>query len=128
MGGVDATALAGRLDLDLDAIGICFACLSIVSMALDSGDQSSVRREVEEMAPDLWEEGLALPVLGALERARRAGDDDAAPAIAEIERVGPRSAVVRAVVLRLAQELSDRMRADFERAFPKGRVVPLRPR
>jgi hypothetical protein len=125
---VDATALAARLDLDLDAIGICFACLSIVSMALDSGDERAVRRAVAQMAPDLWEEGLALPVLAALERARRAGDDEASLAIAEIERRGARSPVVRAIVRRLAQELSDRMRADFDREFPKGRVVPIRSR
>ncbi len=125
---MDATALAARLDLDLDAIGICFACLSIVSMTLDSGDERSARREVKRMAPDLWEEGLALPVLAALERARRAGDDDARVAIAEIERLGARSPVVKAIVRRLAQELSARMRADFDREFPKGRVVPIRSR
>lgn len=125
---MDATALAARLDLDLDAIGICFACLSIVSVAVDSGDERAVRREVAQMAPDLWEEGLALPVLAALERARRAGDDDARVAIADIERLSAGSAVVKAIVRRLAQELSDRMHSEFEREFPKGRVVPIRPR
>lgn len=125
---MDATALAARLDLDLDSVGICFACLSIVSMTIDSADERSVRREVNRMAPDLWEEGLALPVLAALERARRAGDDDAREGIAEIERLGARSPIVRAIVRILAQELSDRMHAELDRDFPKGRVVPLRPR
>jgi len=116
------------MDLDLDALGICFACLSIVSMAIDSADERSVRRWVNRMAPDLWEEGLALPVLAALERARRAGDDDAREGIAEIERLGARSPIVRAIVRRLAQELTDRMHAELDRDFPKGRVMPLRPR
>lgn len=113
--------------MDLDAIGICFACLSFVSTALDSGDERAVRQQVNRIALDLWEEGLALPVLAALERARRAGDADARAAITEIERVGARSLVVRAIVRRLGQELSDRVRTEIEREFPKGEVVPLRP-
>jgi hypothetical protein len=125
---MDATALAARLDLDLDAIGICFACLGIVAMELDSGNERAVRGAVARMAPVLWEEGLALPVLASLERARRAGDEGAAAAIRDIERQGPRSRVVKAVVRRLAQDLGARMSADFDRHFPKGRVVPIRPR
>lgn len=124
---MDASALATRLEFDLDAIGVCFACLSIVSMALDSGDEQAVRRELRRMAPDLWEEGLALPARAALERAHRAGDDEAGAAIADIERRGPRSPVVKAIVRRLAQDLSDRVNAQSNRDFPKARVVPFRP-
>jgi hypothetical protein len=124
---MDANALAARLDLELDAIGICWACLSIVSMALDSGDERAVRREVSRMAPDLWAEGLALPAGVALERARRRGDPDAEAALADIARRGARSRVVKAIVRRLAQDLSDRARVEIERGFPKGRVVPMQP-
>jgi hypothetical protein len=122
---MDAEALAARLDLDLDSIGICFACLSIVAMAIDSRDEREVRRALAQIAPDLWEEGLALPVQAALERAARAGDADAEAAIGDVSRRGSASPVVRAVVRRLAQELSDRMRRDFDRWFPRAEVVPL---
>lgn len=122
---MDANALAARLDLELDSIGICLACLSFVSMALDSGDEREVRRAVNYFAPALWEEGLALPVRAALERASKAGDEEAETAIAELAERGPRSPVVKAIVRRLGQELGDRMQRDLERNFPKARVVPL---
>lgn len=122
---MDAEALSARLDLDLDSIGICFACLSIVAMAIDSRDEREARRALAQIAPDLWEEGLALPVQAALERAARAGDADAEAAIGDVSRRGSASPVVRAVVRGLAQELSDRMRRDFDRWFPRAEVVPL---
>jgi hypothetical protein len=122
---MDAYALAARLDLDLDAIGICLACLSIVSMELDSGDERAVRRALADVVPNLWGEGLALPVQAALEQAARAGDADAEAALVGVTGGGADSPVVHAIVRRLAQELSDRMRRDFERWFPKGQVVPL---
>jgi hypothetical protein len=122
---MDAHALAARLDFDLDAIGICLACLSIVSMALDSGDEQAVRRAVVEIAPDLWHEGPALPVHAALERAARAGDADAEAGVAGVARGGGDSPVVHAIVRRLAQQLSDRMHRDVERWLPNGQVVPL---
>jgi hypothetical protein len=122
---MDAHALAARLDLDLDAIGICLACLSIVSMAIDSRDERQVRRALREMAPDLWEEGLALPVRVVLERAAKSGDAEAQAAITEVARRGSASPVVHAIVLRLAEELNDQIHRDFDRHFPKARVVPL---
>jgi hypothetical protein len=122
---MDANALAARLDLDLDSIGICLACLSFVSMALDSGDEREVRRAVNYFAPALWEEGLALPVRAALERASKAGDKEAETAIAELAERGARSSLVKAIVRRLGQDLSERMRRDLDRHFPKGQVVPL---
>jgi hypothetical protein len=122
---MDANALAARLDLELDSIGICLACLSIVSMALDSGDEREVKRAVNYFAPALWEEGLALPLRAALERAHKAGDGEAETAIAELAERGPRSPVVRAIVRRLGQDLGDRMQRDYNRNFPKARVVPL---
>jgi hypothetical protein len=125
---MDATALACRLDLDLDEVGICFACLFTVSMALDSGDEEVVGRALDFFTSLLWEEGLALPTLAALERARRAGDDEARAAIVEVERLGADAPVVRAIVRRLAQELGDRHRAAGAGCRGRLEVVPLEPR
>ena len=122
---MDVDALAARLHLDLDRLGICLACLSIVSTALDSGDERVVRKALDYFAPALWEEGLALPLRAALERAAKAGDAEAEIAIGQVARQGSRSRVVKAIVRRLAQELGDRMRRDLDRHFPKGLVVPL---
>jgi hypothetical protein len=119
---VNATALAARLDLDLDATGICLACLSFVSLPLDSGDERKARAEAARIAPDLWAEGLAAPLEAALERARRDGDPDAGDALREIDLAGPRARVVEAVVHRLAQELSERTRRARERNEP---ILPV---
>jgi hypothetical protein len=124
---MDAPAVAARLDLDVRSAGICLACLSFVSMALDSGDERAIRRETNRIARDLWEEGLALPVNVALERARKRGDPDAVPAIAEVERLGARSRIVKAIVRRLAEDLWRLAEEDLERHFPKAAVRPLRP-
>jgi hypothetical protein len=118
-----ARELVARLELDPHAIGICHACLCIVSFAIDKGDEREVRREVGAMAPWLWDEGLALPTRVALERARRAGIARADEAIADVDRRGARSPVVRAVVRRLGEELLRELRLP-ERA----EVIPLRRR
>ena len=55
----DAAALAAALELDVDDIAICHACLSFVSFALDSGNEHKVAGSITSMAPDLWAEGLA---------------------------------------------------------------------
>jgi hypothetical protein len=104
-----ADALAARLDLDLDA-GICHACLSFVSLALDSGDRAEIARELRQMTPNLWHDGLAEPALAALRRACELGLPDADAALADLERRGGRSPVARAIVRRLAEELSSRAR------------------
>jgi hypothetical protein len=122
---MDARAVACRLDLDLDAIGICLACLSIVSMAIDSGDDRQVRRALAAVTPHLWEEGLALPARAGLERAAKSGDAEAQAAITEVARRGSASPMVHAIVSRLAEELNDRIHRDFDRHFPKAVVVPL---
>lgn len=122
LGPARAQTLVDALDLRLHDTGICYACLSFVSFAIDEGDEQKVRSELLDMAGPLWNEGLALPTRAALERARRAGVPDAVPAIAEIERHGHRSAVVRAVVRRLAGELLAEMRLP-----PHAEVVPIRP-
>jgi hypothetical protein len=128
MGVVDANAFAARLDLTLNGLRICYACLGIVAAELDAGDERAVRRELRRMSPDLWAEGLALPARAALERARRRGDPDAAAAIDEVERLGGRSRVVQAIVRRLAEELSERVHRELDRQFPKGSVMPFRSR
>src|SRR2546427_6351285 len=65
----EAEALAAELDLDVDDVAICHACLSLVSFALDSGDEHEVACSIRRIASDLWAEGLELPVRMALERA-----------------------------------------------------------
>ena len=99
-----ARAVAQALELDLDEIDVCLACLSFVSFPLRAGDDA-VRRALAEVTPHLWEEGLALPAVAALERARRAGVPHAKAALADVNTFGSRSRVVREVVLRLAADL-----------------------
>ena len=115
-------ALAERLDLDLDATGICLACLSFVSMELDAGNKRKARGQARRLAPVLWAEGLEAPLRLALERARAAGDEDADEAIGDLELAGARAKVLPAVVYRLGQELSERARAARVRGEP---VLPV---
>jgi len=111
-----ADALATMLDLDLDA-GICHACLSCVSLALDEGDPLEIARQIRRMTPDLWDDGLAEPALAAVRRACEFGVSDAEAALADLDRHGGRSSVARSIVRRLADELSRRARTEmrFER-------------
>ena len=107
-----ARGIASELDLDLDDIGICLACLSFVSMAIDRGDEREIRGELIRMTPDLWAEGLALPARLALQRARKQGVAGAEAALADIEKRGGRSLVAQAIVYRLAADLSARAKGD----------------
>jgi hypothetical protein len=122
-----ADALAALLDVPVDC-GICLACLSFVSMAVDGGDPKDVAREARRMTPDLWHEGLAAPALAAAARAVRAGLPDAPLALDDLEANGGRSAVARALVRRLAAELSrqvhDEIRFEerMRRGAPRGRA------
>jgi hypothetical protein len=100
-----AQAVAQALELDLDELDICLACLSFVSFPLDAGDDREVRRALAYITPHIWEEGLALPAVAALERARRTGLPHAEAALADIDALGSRSRVVREIVLRLAADL-----------------------
>lgn len=109
-----AEAVARALDVGLDA-PICLACLSFVSMAIDKGDPKDIAAQVRWITPDLWLEGLAAPALAAARRAVAAGVADAERALAELERHGGRSTVAQAIVLRLGEELSRRVRADVVR-------------
>jgi hypothetical protein len=100
---VQAAALAERLDIPFD--GICLACLSFVSSAVRTGDERDVRLWVRRMTPDLWHDGLdeiAVRYVGAA----ATDDAEAAEALAELERDGPRATMARAIVLCLAQRLA----------------------
>jgi len=124
----EAAALAVALELDVDDIGICHACLSFVSLAIDSGDERKVAGSITRMAPDLWAEGLEQPVRLALRRARERGVANAEEAIAMVDRAGARSQVARAIVRRLAADLSARAQGDLLRMGweawpPRNRVV-----
>ena len=103
-----ARAVAQALELELGEIDICLACLSFVSFPLRAGEEREVRRALASVTPHLWEEGLALPAVAALERARRAGVQHAEAALADITTHGSRSRVVREIVLRLADDLGRR--------------------
>jgi hypothetical protein len=110
-----AVELAAQLDLDVDEVGICHACLSVVSFPLRAGDERETRRATNEFAPMLWDEGLEAPVRKALERARAAGVADADAAARDIEARGGRSITVKAIVRRLAADLWERSQGDLLR-------------
>jgi hypothetical protein len=123
----EAAALAAVLELDVDDIAICHACLSFVSFAIDSGNEHRVAGAITSMAPDLWAEGLSQPVRLALERARKRGVANAEEAIVTVDQSGPRSPVVRAIVRTLAADLSARAKGDLFRMGwrpwpPEGRL------
>jgi hypothetical protein len=107
-----ADALVAKLDLDLDA-GICHACLSFVSLALDEGDPAEIARQIRRMTPDLWSDGLAEPALAAVRRACELGVPDADAALADLEGQGGRSSLARSIVRRLAEDLSRRTRTEM---------------
>jgi hypothetical protein len=107
-------ALAAQLDIELDDTSICLACLGIVSMAIDHGDAKEVTREVRSMTPYLWAEGLADPALAALGRASVRGVPGAAVALASAERSRGQSGIAKAIVRRLATELSRRVHHDLK--------------
>jgi hypothetical protein len=108
-----ADALAAQLDLDVDDLAICQACLSFVSFAIDSGDEREVTSWTRRMAPDLWAEGLAEPVRMALRRARERAVANADEATRLVDEKGPRSSVVHAIVRKLAADLSARAERDL---------------
>jgi hypothetical protein len=124
--GTRVDALVATLDVDLNA-PICYACLSFVSFAIDGGDRADIARETRRVTRDMWHEGLAELALGAVRRACDQEIPDAAAALADLERNAGRSAVARAIVLRLARELLRRTRTQMRvRAVARDRL-PLAP-
>lgn len=107
-----ADALARKLELDLDK-GICHACLSFVSFAVDEGNPAKIAGQTRRMTDILWHEGLADQALAAVRRACDNGVADAADALSDLERNGGRSIVARSIVRRLAEELSRRTRTEL---------------
>jgi len=99
--------LAQALEVGLGARGVCSACLSVVAMEVDRGDERSVARSVRVIAANLWAEGLGGPVEDALRGAARRGVADAAEALRDFEDRGPRSDIFHAVIRRLARQLSE---------------------
>ena len=108
-----AMRLAAELDVDLHC-GICHACLSFVSLALDDGNRHRIQGELMRMTPLLWLEGLAEPALTAVRRACDRNVPDAELALADLEERGGRSAFARAIVRRLAAELTERTRISLQ--------------
>lgn len=126
MSQLRADALACRLDLDLD-VGICHACLSFVSFALDRGDAAEIARQVRRITPDLWEEGLSEQAFAAVRHACEQGVRDADAALVDLERSAGRSSTARAIVRRLAEMLSRRSRIELRlETFARDRL-PLAP-
>jgi hypothetical protein len=119
-----AADLAEQLDLDVHDVPICLACLSFVSMAIRFGDEREVRREVNRMTPELWAEGLEQPLQHALKRAAERQVPLAREALSDLDSCRGRSAVAKAVVRRLGQQLDDYARCDF----PKMGFEPGPPR
>ena len=95
-----------QLDLDVDQIGICQACLSFVSCSLK--DPKEARHWTYEMTPFMWEEGLKEPALAAV---RKLGD---AEALADLEAKGGRSKTARAIVMHLARQQDERERRRWQ--------------
>ena len=108
----EADALATRLELDLDRV--CHACLCVVSFAIEDGQPRKIAGALRQMTPDLWEDGLDAQALAAAKRACELGVTDARAALAELEQHGGKSIVARAIVKRLAKELSARDRRHWE--------------
>ncbi len=109
----ELASFARGLDLDVSRTGICYACLSLVSMPLDAGDEREAKSWARRMTPDIWEEGLAGHALAAVRRARDQGVPHAGHALADLEERGGRSVVARAIVLRLAADLAERTRTEM---------------
>ena len=108
--------LVHRLDINLGRTPICRACLSFVSMTLDKDDGGrEARGWAHRLSRDLWQEGLEAPLRDALERARGAGDADAAAALEDIEARGWRARIVPEVIMRLGIELKAEAEAALRR-------------
>jgi hypothetical protein len=103
-----AQTLVQQLELDLE--GVCLACLSVVSFALDRGRPNEIAGALRGMTPDLWHDGLSEQALAAVRRVADAGVPHARDALADLEQRGGRSTVAQAIVRRLAGELGARSR------------------
>ena len=110
-----AAELVAQLELDLDRV--CHACLCEVSFALEDGEPRKVAGALRRMTPDLWEDGLDAQAVAAVERACALELPHAREALADLEQQGGRGIVARAIVRRLAEELTARTRRRREEAL-----------
>jgi hypothetical protein len=101
-----AHKIARELEIDVHDIGVCLACLSFVSFAIDGGDAREIKLWTNRMTRDLWAEGLEQPAKLALKRAGKY------EALADLERNGAHSHIARAIVVRLAAQLAERAKGD----------------
>jgi hypothetical protein len=108
-----AHAFVKRLELDVGAARICYACLSFVSIPLAEGDAREALGWARRMTPDLWHEGLAEYALATVRTARDAGIRDAPAALVDLELNGQDSAIARALVTALAADLTRRTRTEM---------------
>lgn len=109
--------------LELTLKGVCLACLSFVSFPIDEGAPSPVvEGAVRRLTPDLWADGLDEQAFAAVRDAVARGVVDADAALADLQALGPRSGVARAIVRRLAYRLVERERRD------RGLLATARPR
>ena len=108
-----AAVIAAQLALDLDD-GICHACLCFVSFAVDDGDEREIRRQVRQMTPDLWADGLDAQALAAVRKAREAGVADAggSPASWQSARHTIPGSIRSSAALSLQKERTGTRRAD----------------
>lgn len=104
---------AACLELDLARTTVCYACLSFVSFPLDAGEVEEARSWARRMTPYIWVEGLAEPALAAAREAAMEGGPLAAACLADLEERGGKSVVARAIVLRLAADLTARTRTEL---------------
>jgi hypothetical protein len=107
------SGLAAALPVGLHSPGVCLACLTFVTAELDSGDGRRIAGAVTQIAPTLWDEGLDESVRIALEHAAQRSLPDAAGALRDFEERKFRSAVFRAVVRRLGEQLAEEIRRDY---------------
>jgi hypothetical protein len=125
-----AAKVVGELDLDFDRAGVCLACLSFVAFPLDTGDERAARGQARRLTPVLWDEGLELPAMLALETAKRDGVPHAREALDDARLHGARSVVVGAIVWRLAEQMAEDIRArraerQCDPAFPNSATVAI---
>jgi hypothetical protein len=108
-----AAELARTLRIGLSAHGVCTACLGMIALELEHGDERSAWQTLRWVAVTLWAEGLGEPVEVALRRAARREVPDAHEALRDFEERGPRSEIFRAVVHRLAVQLEEEVRRTY---------------
>jgi hypothetical protein len=109
-----ARSFAARLEIDVRRANVCLACLSFVSWPVGEGDEREALSWARKMTPDLWHEGLSEYALPLVAAARAEGVRDAEAAFADLDARGAQSAVARALVLRLADDLSRRTRTEMQ--------------